>query len=43
VCSFVLDCCLLFTNADAVFRNYCPVLLRDRSLAAELPDDVGAP
>lgn len=38
---FVLDCCLLFTIADAVFRNYRPILVRDGSLAAELPDEVG--
>lgn len=37
---FALDCCVLFTLADAVFRNYQPILIRDGSLAAELPDEV---
>jgi nicotinamidase-related amidase len=37
---FVADCCVLFTIADAVFRGYYPVLLRDCTLAAELPDEV---
>ena len=37
---FALDCCVLFTLADAVFRNYQPILIRDCSLAAELPDEV---
>ncbi len=37
---FVADCCVLFTLADAVFRDYHTVLLRDSTLAAELPDEV---
>ena len=37
---FVADCCVLFTIADAVFRGYYPVLLRDCTLAAELPEEV---
>jgi nicotinamidase-related amidase len=37
---FVADCCVLFTIADAVFRGYFPVLLRDCTLAAELPEEV---
>ncbi len=39
---FVADCCVLFTIADAVFRGYFTVLLRDCTLAAELPDEVDA-
>ena len=37
---FVADCCVLFTIADAVFRGYHTVLLRDCTLAAELPGEV---
>jgi ureidoacrylate peracid hydrolase len=38
---FVADCCILFTIADAVFRGYRPILLRDCTLASELPDEIG--
>ena len=37
---FVADCCIFFTLGDAVFRGYHTVLLRDCTLAAELPDEV---
>lgn len=36
---FVANACLLFTIADALYRNYKVVLLRDCTLASELPDD----
>lgn len=35
---FVANACLLFTIADAVYRNYKVVLLRDCTLASELPE-----
>lgn len=37
---FVADCCILFTLGDAVFRGYSTVLVRDCTLAAELPGEV---
>ena len=37
---FVADCCVLFTMADAVFRGYTTILVRDCTLAAELPHEV---
>ena len=37
---FVADCCILFTLADAVFRGYRPILLRDCTLASELPEEI---
>jgi ureidoacrylate peracid hydrolase len=37
---FVADCCVLFTLSEAVFRGYHTVLLRDCTLAAELPHEV---
>jgi ureidoacrylate peracid hydrolase len=37
---FVADCCILFTVADAVFRGYRTVLVRDCTLASELPDEI---
>jgi nicotinamidase-related amidase len=37
---FVADCCVLFTLAEAVFRGYTTVLVRDCTLAAEHPDEV---
>jgi nicotinamidase-related amidase len=37
---FVADACLFTTMADAVFRNYKVVLLRDCTLASELPWEV---
>jgi len=37
---FVADCCLFFTLGDAVFRGYNTVLLRDCTLAVELPEEV---
>jgi nicotinamidase-related amidase len=41
VCAgFVADCCVLFTIAEAVFRGYSTVLVRDCTLAAELPEEV---
>jgi ureidoacrylate peracid hydrolase len=39
---FAADCCVLFTIADAVFRGYRPILLRDCTLAAELPEEMDA-
>jgi nicotinamidase-related amidase len=41
VCAgFATDCCILFTIADAVFRGYRPILLRDCTLGSELPAEV---
>jgi nicotinamidase-related amidase len=37
---FVADCCVFFTLGDAVFRGYHTILMRDCTLAAELPDEV---
>ncbi len=37
---FRLDVCLLGTILDALYRNYCPILLRDATLASELPDEI---
>ncbi len=37
---FVADCCVFFTLGDAVFRGYHTILLRDCTLAAELPEEV---
>ncbi len=37
---FVADCCMFFTLADAVFRGFEPILFRDCTLAAELPEEV---
>lgn len=37
---FVADACLFTTIADAVFRNYKVILLRDCTLASELPGEV---
>jgi nicotinamidase-related amidase len=37
---FATDCCILFTLADAVFRGYRPILLRDCTLGSELPDEI---
>lgn len=37
---FVADACLYTTIADAVFRNYKVILLRDCTLASELPGEV---
>jgi nicotinamidase-related amidase len=37
---FVADCCVFFTLGDAVFRGYQTFLLRDCTLAAELPHEV---
>ena len=37
---FVADCCVFFTLADAVFRGYHTILMRDCTLAAELPHEV---
>jgi nicotinamidase-related amidase len=37
---FATDCCVLFTIADAVFRGYRPILLRDCTLASELPNEI---
>jgi nicotinamidase-related amidase len=37
---FVADVCVQATLADAVFRGYQTVLLRDCTLAAELPHEV---
>lgn len=37
---FVADACLFTTIADAVFRNYKVILLRDCTLASELPDEL---
>jgi nicotinamidase-related amidase len=40
VAGFATDCCILFTIADAVFRGYRTILVRDCTLAAELPDEI---
>jgi nicotinamidase-related amidase len=40
VAGFVADCCVFFTLADAVFRGYNTILLRDCTLAGELPEEV---
>ncbi len=40
VAGFVADCCILFTMAEAVFRGYTAILVRDCTLAAELPHEV---
>jgi nicotinamidase-related amidase len=40
VAGFVADCCVLFTIAEAVFRGYTTILVRDCTLAAELPHEV---
>jgi nicotinamidase-related amidase len=37
---FVADCCMFYTIGDAVFRGYSTVLVRDCTLAAELPHEV---
>jgi nicotinamidase-related amidase len=37
---FAEDVCVLFTLADAVFRGYHTILVRDGTLAAESPDEV---
>ena len=37
---FVADACLFSTIADAVFRNYKVILLRDCTLASELPHEI---
>jgi nicotinamidase-related amidase len=37
---FAEDVCVLFTIADAVFRGYNTVLVRDGTLAPELPDEI---
>ena len=37
---FVTDCCIFFTLGDAVFRGYHTLLVRDCTLAAELPHEV---
>jgi nicotinamidase-related amidase len=39
---FVADCCVFFTLGDAVFRGYHTILLRDCTLAAELPHEVAS-
>ena len=41
VCAgFVADCCLFYTMGDAVFHGYHALLMRDCTLAVELPDEV---
>lgn len=37
---FVADACLLTTIVDAVFRNFKVILLRDCTLASELPHEI---
>jgi ureidoacrylate peracid hydrolase len=37
---FAADCCVLFTVADAVFRGYRTILVRDCTLASELPEEI---
>jgi nicotinamidase-related amidase len=37
---FATDCCVLFTVADAVFRGFQTILIRDCTLASELPDEI---
>ena len=38
---FVADACVFTTIADAVFRNYKVILIRDCTLASELPSEFG--
>ncbi|RPI87274.1 MAG: cysteine hydrolase [Chloroflexi bacterium] len=42
IAGFVADCCVLFTMADAVFRGYTSILVRDCTLAAEHPHEVNS-
>jgi len=42
IAGFVADCCVMFTTADAVFRGYSTILVRDCTLAAEHPQEVDA-
>jgi len=37
---FVADCCVFFTLGDALFRGYQAILLRDCTLAGDLPGEV---
>ena len=37
---FVANCCLMFSMADAIFRGFEVILVRDCTLATELPDEV---
>lgn len=37
---FATDCCVLFTIADAVFRGFQPILIRDCTLGSELPEEI---
>lgn len=37
---FVANCCLMFSLADALFRGFEPVCIRDCTLAAEKPGEV---
>lgn len=37
---FATDCCVLFTIADAAFRGFQPILVRDCTLGSELPEEV---
>jgi nicotinamidase-related amidase len=37
---FVANCCLMFTMADAMFRGFEVILVRDCTLATEPPDEV---
>ncbi len=37
---FVANCCLLFSLADALFRGFEPICIRDCTLAAEKPGEV---
>jgi nicotinamidase-related amidase len=39
---FVADCCVFYTLGDAVFRGYHTILMRDCTLAAELPHEVAS-
>ena len=37
---FVANCCLFFRLGDALFRGFDPILIRDCTLAAEMPGEV---
>jgi nicotinamidase-related amidase len=37
---FVANCCLFFSLGDALFRGFDPILIRDCTLAAEMPGEV---
>ncbi|MCC6945073.1 MAG: cysteine hydrolase [Thermomicrobiales bacterium] len=40
VAGFATDCCVLFTIADATFRGFQSILVRDCTLGSELPSEI---